>query len=264
MAKDNGSSLVKYGSFSVDDANEDAREKEESKQSKFVKLAEGKTVLRWIPPLPGKKWRRVYYMHYVDIPGVGNVSFVCPRLEAKKPCPVCEEARKLEATGREKDQKRARRLAPKRRCLASVIVRGREADGPKLFEFGSMIEDQLIEIRKDEDLGGDFVDPVGGVDIAIVRKGKGTDTEYKVVAANKGRTLPLSDDAHQMNDWIKTQINLESHVKVLSVDEIQAKLRGEEEGGGRRSRDEDEDERPTRSSRRNLDDEMDDEEEIEI
>src|SRR4051812_25672621 len=100
MAKDKGSSLVKYGAFTVEDAEEDEIEvKKAMGGGKYMKLVEGKNLIRFIPPKPGAKWRRVTYIHYVNVPGAGRVQFVCPRMEKKEPCVVCKRVQQLTASG---------------------------------------------------------------------------------------------------------------------------------------------------------------------
>ena len=271
MATKNDTSLVKYGSYDIEEAEQDAKELSEGKDRVFVKLGVGKTRVRFIPPLPDRKWKRVTFVHYIDVPGVGRRSFTCPRMEAKQPCPSCKTAQKLAASDNALDQERAKKLQPKRRCLANVILRSQAEDGPKILAFGPQIENQLVEMRKDLDLGGNFIDPVEGFDILIMRTGTGqNDTEYKVVAADKGKSCALHDDVVQMNEWIKNQHNLENRVKLYNVEDIQRILRGEkplgedsndEDGGGAApvTRGKDKAGKTTKTSR--LSDEFDDEEE---
>lgn len=255
--KSKGSSLVKYGDFSQEEAEEDAKDIDNSKGSKtFVKLRPGKTTLRFLPPLPGKKWKRVTYVHYVDVPGAGRVNFVCPRLEAKQFCIVCKQEQKLLASGKKLDERKARKIRPKRRCFANVIDRAREEDGPKVLGFGTTIEEALTEMRKDEDIGGNFVDPVKGFDVCIIRKGTGeNDTEYKVIGANKFKIVPLHKSTKTMNEWITSQRNLEKYAAVLNADEIEALLRGEKP-------DRDDDEEDDRKTRKRAKSSIDDEEDL--
>ncbi len=242
-----GTSVVKYGGFDLDEADEAEKElKASGTGNAFLKLEVGKTRIRFIPPLPGKKWRRATAVHYVDVPGAGRVSFVCPRIEAKQPCIVCKKSQQLLATGNEVDEKKGKKIAAQRRCFASVIDRGDPEAGPRILAFSRTIEEQLIEIRKDTEDGGDFVDPINGVDIVILRTGTGQfDTRYKVQA---GKQVPISTDAKQMNEWISTQPNLDKYARVQSAEDIAALLRGEKpepRGGGQKpDPDEDEDDVP--------------------
>lgn len=265
MAKKSSStSLVKYGDFTEDDAEEDLKELERSGGGGvFLKAGQGKTVIRVIPPRPGKSWKRTTHVHYVDVPGAGRVSFTCPKKEAKQFCIVCKRISQLLATGEQRDEKKARDLQPKRRSFCNAIDRANPLDGPRVFPFGKQIERQLIEMRKDPDLGGNFVDPVKGVDVAIIAKGTGMSTEYKVVAANKGKVCPLSADRAEMDEWIQNQHNLDKFAEVLDADEIEALLKGEKpEGNGRKrgKSDDEEDEKPSSKKRssKSIDEEIED------
>lgn len=241
MAKNSaGTSLQKYGGFDLDEADEAEKDLKASGGSNaFLKIEVGKTKLRFIPPLPGKKWRRVSHVHYVDVPGSGRASFVCPRLESKRPCRLCTQANKLLATGNEIDERKGKKLLPQRRCYASVLDRNDPESGARVYAFGRMVEQQLIEIRKDEDEGGDFVNPVDGIDITIIRKGTGaTDTRYTVRPGKRGSLL---EDAKEMSELIATQPNLEKWCKAPSDEEIDAILKGEDPREARRNAREKED-----------------------
>jgi hypothetical protein len=267
MAKDKtgSTSLVRYGTYDLEEAKEDRQEFDSRGDSRYLTIKEGKTIVRMVPPLPDRKKWIVTMCHWIDVPTVGRVRFNCPRLMGKQFCKTCELEKKLLATGDTHDEKRAKSIKAKRRCYANVIDRAHEADGPKVFEFGVMIEDQLIALREDEDEGGNFVDPVKGFDLKIIRKGTGqNDTEYKVLAANKGKVLPLHEDVAKMNEWIEGQSDLLKFAKVPTADEIDAKLSGEDKDDdarprkGSSKRDEDD----TRSTRakpsKSVDDDLDD------
>lgn len=277
MAKKKSTSLVHvdFEDFTLEDAEEIAREAEQNAtQGRILKLRPGRTVLRVLPAPKGEKLFRVAYVHYLDVPGVGRVSFNCPRLMAKRPCSVCKTEAELLATGEDVDFRKSRKIKAKRQVFFNVIDRGNEEAGPQPFRFGKTIEDQLIEIRQDEDDGGNFSHPTNGFDIKFSRKGEGmNDTEYKLTVTGPN-PKPLSDDPEQMREWIEEQPDLSRFLRVLSDEAIGRKLRGEdgddddddtpkrrrgrdeERGRGRSSsrrssRDEDdEDEAPRRSSKR--------------
>jgi len=240
-------SLVKYGEFTAEDAAEMRTQKadEKSKSSPFVNIKDGeKKRLRFVPPLLGKKAFAIAAVHYIDLPGEGKVVFNCPRVMAKQFCKVCKKADQLYATGNKRDAMKAGKFKPRRRLFANVVVRGEEDMGARILGFGSMIEDQLTELRNDEDFGGDFVNPVNGLDVIIKRTGSGpTDTEYKVYAAEKGKQLPLHEDVTVMNEIIEGQHDLAKYTKVPTADEIDEMLEG-----GKPARDDDE--RPSKSSRK--------------
>jgi hypothetical protein len=266
MTKKKDDALVNYGDFTLDDTNELEREaKENSGGNLIYKFPQGRTVLRVVPPKKGEKLMKVAYVHYLDVPGVGRVSFNCPRLMAKRGCAVCRKEAELLATGEDIDFKKSRKLKAKRQLFMCAVIRGQEDLGVRVIRFGKMIEDQLIEIRRDEDDGGNFAHPVTGFDLKISRSGETeNDTKYKVVKT--GGPKPLSDDATQMATWIEEQPSLDRFLRVLSDEQIERKLNGEDGGESsspRRRREEDEARPAARKPQRRMDEEIEDAE-IEI
>jgi len=231
---------VDFGDFTMEDAEEAQREAEQTaSRGRILKLRPGRTILRVLPPPKGQKLFRVAYVHYLDVPGVGRVSFNCPRLMAKRPCNVCKTEAELLATGEDVDFRKARKLKAKRQIFFNVVDRNNEEAGPQPFRFGKMIEDQLIEIRQDEDDGGNFAHPIEGFDLKFSRKGEGqNDTEYKVTVTGPN-PKPLHDDPQVLAEWIESQPDLSRFLVVLSDEAIARKLAGEDG-------DDDEDERPRR------------------
>lgn len=268
--------IVKYAPYTLEDAEEDKRDIENTGGTNiFAKLKEGKNKFRFLPPLPGRKWRRVTFVHYIDIPGGDRASIVCPRIEAKRACVICEKEKhlwehsdELESKGKvaaaEADRKVAKKLRAKRRAYANVIDRNNPESGPMVLGFGTMIEESLVELRKDEEEGGDFTNPgPEGFDIIINRSGTGQfDTKYETKRSKV--ECALAEDVQQLNTWIKNQHNLERFCKVMSDSDIAKVLRGEKPG------DDDEDEAPRKpnSQQRTVQSAVDDaeieDEEIEI
>lgn len=226
------SNLVKHGSYEMEEAEKEEAELGKGK-TEFLKLEQGRNVIRFLPPAAGKKSPfRVIYQHYVDVPGAtGPVVFTCPRMESKQQCPSCAQADKFRKSGNPVDRERAFEMLPSRRVMANVIDRKDPEAGPKVLGFGKKIHEALIALRKDADAGGDFTDPMNGFDIIIERTGAGrTDTKYAVLGARK--LSPLGND-----EWIEQQHDLDAFARVRALDEIEAALRGEETSGrGERGR----------------------------
>lgn len=260
MAKKKSSTALvhlEFGDFTMEDAEEEQKAAEAATGGgKILKLKPGKTVLRVVPPLKGQKLFRVAYVHYLDIPGVGRVSFNCPRLMAKRPCATCTTEQKLLATGQDIDYRKARKLKAKRQVFINVIERADEERGPRPFRFGKTIEDNLTEIRQDEDDGGNFSHPIEGFDLKFIRKGEGAnDTEYKVTVTGPMPKL-LHEDEAVMREWIENQPDLSRYLRVLTDEQIEKKLRGEDINDD----DEDEDDEPRgrRRASKSVDEEIED------
>lgn len=220
------SNLTKYGDFSIEDA--EAAEEELSKlgSADYFKPAAGKNVVRFLPGrTPGDKPFVVVQQHFVNLPGGKQVSFVCPRVHAKRPCPACSKSDKLRASGNPNDAQAAKELFPGTRVYSAIVDRKNPEGGVVIYPFGKKVYEQLLAIRKNEEGGGNFCDPGPmGFDIVIERKGTTkNDTEYKVLPARK--ESPLGDET-----WLEQVPDLKRYAIVDTEEELQRKLGG----GGRR------------------------------
>lgn len=219
--------LVKYGEYTPEAAQQEEKDSKSAGGAGFVKLQPGKNVVRILPPAQGRTSPfRVIYQHYLRVAGAeGPVVFVCPRQEAKRPCPVCKEADRLKRSGNPADRDRAGELFPSRRVFANAVDRSDPEGGVKVLVVGKTVHESLIAIRKDADAGGDFTHPTKGFDIIIERTGTGKqDTRYTVRPARN--STPLSADAKQMDEWLSSMRDLEEHARVLDQEELEAKLGG--------------------------------------
>jgi hypothetical protein len=241
MAKPNNELQALFEDFNQEALTQEREEQEQddAANSKRIKLAEGKTVLRILPARRGQGPRpwRTFFQHRVEIPGAANaVIFTCPRMEAKLPCPVCTQVRRMEASSNRVDKDRAFKMSAKRRHVCNALYRSAIESGPKLFEFGKTVYDKLCELR-DEDGGHgvNFSHPITGSDIVIIRTGTKLDTEYSITPDLKG-PRPITDDAAQLKTILETMHDLESEVAPLPEEELTRRLNGEAPtrgGGGR-------------------------------
>lgn len=110
--------------------------------------------------------------------------------------PIADFAKQLRKSPDREDWQLAKKIEPKPRYFAAVIVRGEEHLGARLWEFGKLTNDQLVGIAADEDYG-DFTDITDGRDFTI-------EATEDVIAGRKGikcnlrikpKTTPISEDA---------------------------------------------------------------------
>ncbi len=219
-------SLVEFADYTEEDAEEDMNEQKRSRGGAFFKFPEDKTRLRIVPAPAGKKWKIAVMEHFFDVPGVGSVKFVCPKhsTKGKRSCKVCTREKKLRSTSSAADEQQANNMRAKRRCYAKAIIRGSEEEGPRMIPFGAQIEGDLTDLRNG---GYNFVDPVGGCDVIVIKRVANQRTNYKVVAADKGNACPLSDDTNQMKEWIAENGDLDRFARLYTDEEIDTVLRGE-------------------------------------
>lgn len=223
-----GSGISLFGDFDDKAADEYAEQAERDRGAgKFLKLKEGKTMLRFMPPAKGERVPfKTMWEHNIELPG-GKVSFACPRNNFKLACPACQQESALMAQGMEE---RAKGFKAKKRHYANVIVRGEEEMGPRILGFGYSIEEDLMAFRRDA--GVNFSHPIDGVDIIISRKGTTQfDTEYKVMLDPKG-PRPLAESDARMAELAEAMYDLNTVTRQKTATEIVELLQGGGSRGG--------------------------------
>jgi len=123
--------------------------------------------------------------------------------------PIVEFAKQLRSTNDKENWKLSKKLEPKMRVFAPVIVRGEEDKGVRLWEFGKEIYLQLLGLAEDEDYG-DFTDINEGFDFTLeaVMGDIGGRQGLKSSIRPKRKTSPLSEDAKQIELWLEEQPNI--------------------------------------------------------
>ena len=72
----------------------------------------------------------------------------------------------MKKTGEKENVDLAKKLFPKLRIFAPVVVRGEEDRGVRFYEFGKMVYQELLGVMADEDYG-DITDIQKGRDITV-------------------------------------------------------------------------------------------------
>jgi hypothetical protein len=152
--------------------------------------------------------------------------------------PIVEFSKQLRGTNDRENWSLAKKLDPKMRVFAPVIVRGEEDKGVRLWEFGKEIYLQLLGLAEDEDYG-DFTDISEGFDFTLeaLMGDIGGRQGLKSSIRPKRKTSALSEDASQIEMWLEEQPDiLEMQAKFKkSFDELKTILQnflepeGEEE-----------------------------------
>jgi hypothetical protein len=101
------------------------------------------------------------YFHYE----IGKRTMISP-MSFGRPDPVVEFAEKLKKSGDKDDWKLGRKIEPKFRVYAPVIVRGAEHEGVKFWSFGKQIYTELLSVIADPDYG-DITDLMNGRDVTV-------------------------------------------------------------------------------------------------
>lgn len=183
---------------------------------------EGKYQIRFVPSkldLPTSPFQEVF-MHY----GIGKFPIVALTNWGEKD-PIVEFTKQLRKSSDPENWRLSKKLDPKLRVFAPVIVRGEEDKGVRLFEFSKTVYMELLSIAEDEDYG-DFSDIAEGFDFTVnatkVQDRKG----FSLSVLPKRKQTPLSKDAKQIETWLENQpILLEERFK-YTYDKLKEELQG--------------------------------------
>ena len=171
--------------------------------------------------------------------------------------PIVEFASQLRKTNDKENWKLAKKIEPKMRVFAPVIVRGEEDKGVRLWEFGKEIYMQLLGIADDEDYG-DYTDINEGRDFTLeaVTGDIGGRQGLKSSIRIKPKTSPLSTDKEDIKSWLSEQpdiLELQSNYK-MSFDKMKETLQNwlnPEDATEEVETDEEEEEVETKSTAKN-------------
>ena len=191
------------------------------KKSVFWKPSVGKQIVRVVPSKYNKKnpFTEMYF-HY----GIGKNTMVSPINWGEKD-PIVEFAKQLRTTSDKENWRLAKKLDPKMRIFVPVIVRGEEAEGVKLWQFGKELYMDFLNLADNEDVG-DFTDVMNGRDITLTTVGpEVTGTNYnKTTIMPKVKETQLADSKASTEALLDNQPNPMEVFKKYSYDEMKTAL----------------------------------------
>tara|TARA_B100000497_G_scaffold127506_1_gene169566 strand:- start:411 stop:1226 length:816 start_codon:yes stop_codon:yes gene_type:complete len=190
-------------------------------KSLFWKPSVGKQVIRVVPSKFNKSTPfSELYFHY----GIGKPVMISP-INFDEKDPLVEFAKKLRQTDQPENWKLAKKLEPKVRYFAPIIVRGMEDEGVKIWQFGKELYSSFLQFAVDDEVG-DFTDIVGGRDIKLTTVGPEiTGTKYnKTTASPSMKVTPLDGDSSKVESWLTNQVEPKGVFKQIPYDEMKSNL----------------------------------------
>lgn len=158
-----------------------------------------------------------------------NVGILTPH-QFGKPDPINDLIRKLYSSGKPDDRNLAKKLQPKMRCYAPVIVRGEEDKGVQVWAFGKIVYQRMLGFFLDEEVG-DILSPTEGFDLKIlISKPPGKQFNDTVVDPAR-RPTKLHEDSKQVETWSNSIPNLDDMYRLKSTQEIETVLNNWLNGG---------------------------------
>jgi hypothetical protein len=193
-----------------------------SSNVKRFKPTIGKQTVRVVPFKYNKEFPFTEMKFYY---GIGSKKVIASPLNWGEKDPIAEFAKQLRGTNDKENWRLAKKLDPKTRIFAPVIVRGEESEGVQLWEFGKEIYEAFLQMAADEEVG-DFSDIMSGRDIKLVTVGpESTGTAYnKTTIAPSMKTSALSEDSKLIEKWLEEQENPKDMYKPLPFDTIKQAL----------------------------------------
>ena len=149
------------------------------------------------PDNDGQPWKDMFFYY-----NIGNNPGLLSPYQYDKPDPVQELITKLRDDGSKESYELAKKLYPKMRTFAPVIVRGEEEKGVRLWSFGKMVYQDLLNLMLDEDYG-DITDVDKGRDIRIVCE-KPPGRQYATTSVTpRGSVTSLTEDSKLLATWLE-------------------------------------------------------------
>lgn len=144
--------------------------------------------------------------------------------------PVKQFIKELYSDGTEEAKDLAKKLTPRTKYFAQVVVRGEEEEGVRLWEFNKTTYEKLLGVMANEDYG-DITDLTGGTDLTIegykdkVKIGKKEQEYIAVNVTPKRNTSALSSNPSYVESFLQEQKDILSLYKKYSYDEIKEMLK---------------------------------------
>jgi hypothetical protein len=159
------------------------------------------------------------YFYY----NIGQNSGLLAPTQFGKADPMAELIDKLYASGKAEDKEVAKKLYPKMRAFAPIIVRGAEDQGVQVWSFGREIYQRLLELILDAEIG-DITDLEEGYDLKVkITKKDGVNwPDTKVDASRK--SSKLFTDQEKVDEALAAIPNLDEYYKLKPYAELKMLL----------------------------------------
>jgi len=163
----------------------------------------------------GQPFKELWFYYNIG----NNPGLLSPK-QFGKPDPIQELINKLRDDASKESYELAKKLYPKMRCFAPVIVRGEEDKGVRLWSFGKTVYQSLLNIMLDEDYG-DITDPLEGRDVKVTcTKAPGRMWATTTVRP-RGKATPLNADPATVKEWTSNIPSLDDLYTLKSYDELE-------------------------------------------
>ena len=191
----------------LDSFNTQSNNQNGERKNIFWKPSVGKQVIRVVPSKYNKDMPFTEMLFYY---GIGQRVMASP-LNWKAKDPIVEFTKTLRQSSDKENWRLAKKLDPKTRIFAPIVVRGEESEGVKLWQFGKEVYESFLQMATDDEIG-DYTDVYEGRDINRTTVGPSL------------KVTPLLEDSTLVDKLLNEQPDPLRVFKMLDFDEIKSNL----------------------------------------
>lgn len=184
----------------------------------FWKPEAGQNLVRLLPNPYNKDWPFSEFFLYYKKFGKTTIS---PK-SFGRPDPVVEFAQSLRKSKNADDWKQAYSMEPTARTYVALLVRGKENEGPKFWNFGKTVYADLLGIINDPDYG-DITDLMNGRDI-VVEYIPNDDPKLSKTVIRAKPNVTKAFETPEVLEKVKQMQNPETIYKEPTYDELKVML----------------------------------------
>ena len=167
------------------------------------------------PDNDGQPFKELWFYY-----NIGNNPGLLAPYQFGQPDPIQELINKLRDDGSKESYELAKKLYPKMRSYAPVVVRGEEDKGVRLWSFGKTVYQSLLNIMLDEDYG-DITDPSEGRDVKVTCVKPPGRMWATTEVRPRGKQSDLSSDTTQAKGWIDGIPSLDEMYTCKTYEELE-------------------------------------------
>ena len=166
------------------------------------------------PDNDGQPFKELWFYY-----NIGNNPGLLAPYQFGDPDPIQELITKLRGDDARESYELAKKLYPKMRVYAPIIVRGEEEKGVQIWGFGKMVYQSLLNIMLDEDYG-EITDPLEGRDVKVTCTREAGRKWATTTVRPRGKETPLSADKNQGSGWMSEIPDPTAMYECKSYDEL--------------------------------------------
>jgi hypothetical protein len=166
------------------------------------------------PNNEGQPFKELWFYY-----NIGNNPGLLAPYQYGKQDPIQDLINKLRDEGTKESYELAKKLYPKMRCYAPVVVRGEEEKGVQIWAFGKQVYQSLLGIMLDEDYG-DITDPESGRDVKV-KCFKPPGKKYsETEVMPRGKSSNLTTNVGTAKQWLSNIPDVSAMFELKSNDEL--------------------------------------------